>query len=141
MQIKPMDPQYKEKLSHIRDLIKLSQIDGEESHMEMNFINSVADRLGVDREDVNKIKSGELNISFSTPKTENQVIEQFHRLILLIGIDKIIHKEEINFCFELGVRMGLNYNAIMEVLRKTVVSPAHLMHMDEIKEIFKKYSN
>ena len=136
-----MDPEYKEKLSHIRDLITLSKIDGEESHMEMNFINSVADRLGVQRDDLEKLKSGELKINFSTPKTENQVIEQFHRLILLIGIDKIIHKEEINFCFELGVRMGLNYNAIMEALRKTVISPAHLMQMDEMKDIFKKYSN
>ncbi len=136
-----MDPQYHEKLSHLKDLIKLSQVDGDESHMEMNFIKSVADRLGVDRSDIEKIKSGEIKIKFSTPKFENQVIEQFHRLVLLIGIDKMIHREEINFCFELGVRMGLNYNAITEVLRKTVISPAHLMHKDEIEEIFKKYSN
>ncbi len=136
-----MDSEYLEKLSHLKDLVKLSQIDGEESHMEMNFINSVADRLGVERSDIDKIKSGEIEIKFSTPKFENQVIEQFHRLILLMGIDKMITKDEINFCFELGIRMGLNYNAITEVLRKAVISPAHLLHKDEIEGIFKKYSN
>lgn len=136
-----MDPEYLEKLSHLKDLISLSKIDGDESHMEMNFINSVADRLKVERSDLEKIKSGELKIKFSTPKYETQVIEQFHRLILLMGIDKTITSDEINFCFELGIRMGLNYNAISEVLRKAVISPAHLMHKDEIEKIFRKYSN
>ena len=93
-----MDPYYKEKLSHINDLIKLSQIDGEESHMELNFINSVAARLGIDKVEVKKIKDGKLDITFSPPKTESKVIEQFHRLIILIGIDKLIYKEEVSLC-------------------------------------------
>ncbi len=136
-----MDPHYKEKLSHINDLIKLSQIDGEESHMELNFINSVAARLGIEKIDVKKIKSGDIDITYSTPQTESKVIEQFHRLIILIGIDKLIYKEEVSFCVELGVRMGLNYNAIAEVLRKTLRNPAYIMHLDEMEKIFKKYSN
>lgn len=133
--------QYLEKLSHLKDLINLSKVDGDESHMEMNFINAVADRLCVKRSDLEKIKSGELKIKFSTPKWENQVIEQFHRLILLMGIDKTITRDEINFCFELGIRMGLNYNAITEVLRKAVINPAHLMPKDEMEDIFRKFSN
>ena len=136
-----MDPYYQEKLSHINDLIKLSQVDGEESHMELNFINSVAARLGIEKNEVKKIKDGKTDISFSPPKKESKVIEQFHRLIILIGIDKLIYKEEVSFCVELGVRMGLNYNAIAEVLRKTLRNPAYIMHIDEMEKIFKKYSN
>lgn len=136
-----MDPLYKEKLSHINDLIKLSQVDGEESHMELNFINSVAARLGLEKGDVKKIKDGKVEITFSLPKKESKIIEQFHRLIILIGIDKLIYKEEVSFCVELGVRMGLNYNAITEVLRKTLRNPAYIMHLDEMEDIFKKYSN
>ena len=136
-----MDTHFQEKLSHINDLIKLSQADGEESHMELNFINSVAARLGIEKIDVERIKKGELEIDFYTPKTESKVIEQFHRLIILIGIDKLIYKEEVSFCVELGVRMGLNYNAIAEILRKTLRNPAYIMHLDEMEKIFKKYSN
>ena len=136
-----MDPYFQEKLSHINDLIKLSQVDGEESHMELNFINSVAARLGIEKNDVQRIKNGDIEITFSTPKTESNVIEQFHRLIVLIGIDKLIYKEEVSFCVELGVRMGLNYNAITEVLRKTLRNPAYIMPLDEMEHIFKKYSN
>ena len=136
-----MDPFYQEKLSHLNDLIKLSKVDGEESHMESNFINSVAARLGIEKGDVVKIKDGKMDITFSPPKKESKVIEQFHRLIILIGIDKLIYKEEVTFCVELGVRMGLNYNAITEVLRKTMRNPAYIMHLDEVEKIFKKYSN
>ena len=136
-----MDPFYQEKLSHLNDLIKLSKVDGEESHMESNFINSVAARLGIEKGDVVKIKDGKMEITFSPPKKESKVIEQFHRLIILIGIDKLIYKEEVTFCVELGVRMGLNYNAITEVLRKTMRNPAYIMHLDEVEKIFKKYSN
>lgn len=136
-----MDPYFHEKLSHINDLIKLSQVDGEESHMELNFINSVAARLGIEKSDVGRIKNGDIEITFSTPNKESKVIEQFHRLIILIGIDKLIYKEEVSFCVELGVRMGLNYNAITEVLRKTLRNPAYIMPLDEIEQIFKKHSN
>ena len=136
-----MDPLFQEKLSHINDLIKLSMIDGDESHMELNFINSVAARLGIEKEDVKKIKDGMIDITFSPPRSESKVIEQFHRVILLIGIDKLIYKEEVSFCVELGVRMGLNYGAINEVLKKTLRNPAYIMHIDEMKQIFNKYSN
>ncbi len=136
-----MDPNYQEKLSHVNDLIELAQIDGSESHMELNFINSVAARLGIEKGDVLRIKKGEIDISFTTPKNETKIIEQFHRLIILIGIDKLIYKEEVSFCVELGVRMGLHYNAITESLRKTFRNPAYIMHLDEMENIFKKYSN
>ena len=136
-----MDPNYLEKLSHLNDLIQLSQIDGKESHVESTFINSIADRLGIERQEIENIKSGTTKIKFSTPTHENEVIDQYHRLIILMGIDKMIYKEEVQFCFELGIRMGLNTSAIMEVLRKTIRKPAYIIQKDEMEKIFRKYSN
>ena len=136
-----MDSNYEEKLSHLNDLINLSKADGKESHIESGFINSIADRLGIDRATLERIKSGTDKVAFSAPKTEREVIEQFHRMIILMGIDKMIFKEEVSFCFELGVKMGLNYNAIMEVLRKTLRNPAYIMQVDEMEDIFRRYSN
>lgn len=136
-----MDPEYQEKLSHLNELIKLSHIDGKASQVEISFISSVAERLGVHQEDLNKILKGELDVSFSAPKSQKEVIEHFHRIVILMGIDKMIFKEEIDFCIHLGVKMGLNYHAILEVLRKTIKNPAYFVHKDEMEEIFKKYSN
>lgn len=136
-----MKEEYQEKLSHIKDLINLSRIDGQESHMELNFINSVADRLGVERADVDKIKQGNLVVDNSFPRYQNQIIDQFHRIILLMGIDKIIKKEEIQFCFDLGLKMGLNPTAVLEVINKSYRNPAFLVQKDDIDRIFKKYLN
>lgn len=136
-----MSPETEKKLSHLNDLIRLSRIDGDESHIESSFIDTVAERLGVDTEEVRKIKSGEIDIKFSTPMRENDVIDQYHRLILLMGIDKAIYHEEVQFCFELGIKMGLNTNAIGEVLRKIVRKPEYILQRDEFEKIFRKYSN
>lgn len=136
-----MSPETEKKLSHLNDLIRLSRIDGDESHIESSFIDTVAERLGVDKEEVRKIKSGEIDIKFSTPMRENDVIDQYHRLILLMGIDKAIYHEEVQFCFELGIKMGLNTNAIGEVLRKIVRKPEYILQRDEFEKIFRKYSN
>lgn len=136
-----MDPYSEEKLSHLNDLIKLSRVDGNESHLELNFINSVAARLRIEKNDVERIKNGELEITISVPDSKPKAIAQFHRLIILTGIDRLIFKEEVSFCMEVGVRMGLNVDAIEEVLRKTLRNSAHIIHLDEMEEIFKKYPN
>lgn len=134
-----MDPYSQEKLSHLNDLIKLSRVDGEESHLELNFINSVAARFGIEKNDVERIKNGELEITFSVPDSKSKAIEQFHRLIILTGIDRLIYKEEVSFCMEVGVRIGLNLDAIEEILRKTLRNPTHIIQLDEMEEIFNKY--
>jgi aspartokinase len=134
-----MDPYAEEKLSHLNDLIKLSRVDGNESHLELNFINSVAARLRIEKSDVERIKNGELDITIIVPDSKSKAIEQFHRLIILTGIDRLIFKEEVSFCMEVGVRMGLNEDAIEEVLKKTLRNPTHLIMLDEVEEIFKKY--
>ena len=134
-----MDPYAEEKLSHLSDLIKLSRVDGNESHSELNFINSVAARLRIEKSDVERIKNGELEITISVPDSKSKAIKQFHRLIILTGIDRLIFKEEVSFCMEVGLRMGLNVEAIEEVLRKTLRNQTHLIQIDEVEEIFKKY--
>jgi len=136
-----MNIELEKKISHLNDLINLSRIDGDESHIESSFIESVAERLGLGKDDVQKIKSGEFDIKFSTPSKENDVIDQYHRLILLMGIDKTIYHEEVQFCFELGIKMGLNANAIAEVLRKIIRKPEYILQRDEFEKIFRKYSN
>lgn len=136
-----METTHEEKLSHLNDLLTLSAIDGQASQVEMSFIYSVADRLGIDREELNLLREGKLNFKLSTPRYQKQIMEQFHRLIILMGIDKMIFEEELDFCIHLGVKMGLNYHAILEVLRKVIKNPAHILPVDEMEAIFNKYSN
>jgi hypothetical protein len=136
-----MDTQYDEKISHLNDLIRLSRIDGNESLHEVNFINSVADRLGIDRQKVKEIKNDSKGVRFTPPSDMYQIIMQYHRLIVLMGIDRIITQEEKDFCLELGKKMSLKVEAIGEIIDKAIDNPRHIISVDDIEEVFYKYYN
>ncbi len=134
-----MDDLYQEKISHLNDLIKLSRVDGQESLNEIHFINSVADRLGVSREDLDKIRIKNDDIVFTPPHNMYQLIMQYHRIILLMGIDRIISESEMDFCMDLGIKMNLKPEAIREILELAVETPRHIIAIEEIEKVFYKY--
>jgi hypothetical protein len=134
-----MENLYQEKISHLNDLIKLSRIDGQESVNEVNFINSVADRLGISREDLKMIRDKTDNIVFTPPHDIYQLMMQYHRMIILMGIDRIISESEMEFCIDLGIKMNLKTEAIRDILELAVESPRHIVPIEEIERIFFKY--
>ncbi|MBS0001303.1 MAG: hypothetical protein KFF73_20125 [Cyclobacteriaceae bacterium] len=134
-----MDHLYEEKISHLHDLINLSKIDGNEALNEVNFINSVADRLGISRVDLKKLKEKKSNIIFTPPNDIYQVMMQYHRLIVLMGIDRIIAEEEKKLCVNLGLKMNLKREAIEEIIDKAIDTPRHVISVDEIENIFYRH--
>lgn len=134
-----MDHLYEEKISHLNDLISLSKIDGNEALNEVNFINSVADRLGISRQDLKKLKEKQPDVIFTPPEDMYQVMMQYHRLIVLMGIDRIIADEEKKLCLELGLKMNLKKEAIEEIIDKAIDTPRHVISVDEIENIFYRH--
>ena len=133
-----MDDLYKEKLSHLNDLVNLSRVDGTESPSEVNFINSVADRLEISPEDLQSIRDNK-DVAFTPPNDVYKMMMQYHRLMLLMGIDRIVAEEEMDFCIEVGIKMGLKLEAIQEVIEEVIDNPRHILTVDEIERIFYKY--
>ena len=134
-----MDNFYEEKISHLNDLIMLSRIDGRENLNEINFINSVADRLGISRTDLKEIRNKSNKVSFSPPEDMYQTMMQYHRLIVLMGIDRIISEEEKNFCTKLGLKMKLKEEAINEIIDKAIDTPRHIISVDDIEQVFYRH--
>jgi len=134
-----MDNFYEEKVSHLNDLIMLSRIDGRENLNEINFINSVADRLGISRTDLKEIRNKSSKVSFSPPDDMYQMMMQYHRLIVLMGIDRIISKEEKDFCTKLGLKMKLKEEAINEIIDKAIDTPRHIISVDDIEQVFYRH--
>jgi hypothetical protein len=64
---------------------------------------------------------------------------QYHRLIILMGIDRIITEEEKKLCLELGLRMNLKKEVIEEIIDKAIDTPRHVISVDEIEKIFYRY--
>ena len=134
-----MDRQYEEKLSLLRELIKLSRIDNDEADIEQDFIYDVAEKLNIHKADVETLRFDDFK--FTPPKHEHQRIYNFYSLVLLMGIDNVVYDEEMDFCRLLGFRMGLNPMAVEEILKRVEEEPKKIIPSDEIIEIFKASYN
>lgn len=134
-----MDNQHQEKLSLLQDLIALSKADNNVSFMEEQFINSVAMTMGISAEELQHIKDNP--IAFNPQNKEIDRITQFYRLLLLMGVDSNHHEKEVEFCKNLGLKMGLNPIAINEVIKRILSSEKGMLPPQELISIFQAYHN
>ena len=129
---------YQQKLSHINALVRLAKSDDVFSEIEVLFVNRIADRLGVRLEDLSAYDQKDLKLHL--PHTEDEVIPLFHRLVILIAIDRIITPEERDLCFHLGVKMGLNPQAVSDVI-DLIQEKGNDVDPSLIIEIFNRHNN
>ena len=129
----------KEKLSLLTELIKFARCDKKVREQEYRFIQAVAAQLGVGKADFEKLFHQ--YIEFSPPVSEFERILQFHRLVLIMNIDKEVHETELKMIREMGIRMGLNPLATDTVLREMDRYPNKIMPPDRLIEIYKAQFN
>lgn len=129
----------KEKLSLLTELIKLAQCDHEVREQEYNFLQTIAQSLQVSKEDFDALF--EEFIEFTPPESEFERILQFHRLVLLMNVDQETSHSEIEFCKDIGIRIGLNPNATNRVLSTMNDYPNKVIPPDKLIEIFKENYN
>lgn len=130
---------YNEKLSLLKELIKLAKSDSTIRDEEYEFLIAISKQLGVSDEDFENLF--DQYIEFIPPKHELDRIVQFQRLVLMINVDQYISDEELDQIKNMGIRLGLHPGATDEVLNVMhdyehgVVPPEHLIR------IFKTYHN
>ena len=107
--------------------------------METQFINSVAMTMGITPEELQHIKDNP--IAFNPQNKEIDRITQFYRLLLLMGVDANHHDKEIDFCKNLGLKMGLNPVAINEVVKRILASEKGMLPPNDVIEIFQTHHN
>ncbi|MCG8577842.1 MAG: TerB family tellurite resistance protein [Flavobacteriales bacterium] len=128
-----------EKLSLLSELIELSKSDGEVSPDEIHFIHTISKMIGLTEEQA--LNLFENPAPFVPPKSEFERILQFHRLVLLMNVDRDVDGEELEKIKQLGLRMGLAPAAILEVLRRMYDYENHVIPPNELINIFTKYHN
>lgn len=129
----------KEKLSLLTELIKLANCDKTLKEQEYNFISAVAKSLEVDHQEFEKLFNQ--YIDFTPPVSEVDRILQFHRLVLLMNIDKATKEEELKIVRNLGFRMGLNPLSTETVLHEMNMYPDKIIPTQRLLEIFKANFN
>ena len=106
---------------------------------EHRFLLTIAQSLDVSKEDFDSLF--EKYIEFTPPKSEFERILQFHRLVLLMNIDKETNDLEVVFLKDIGIRIGLNPMATNRVLAEMNNYPDKVIPPDKLIEIFKEQYN
>jgi len=129
----------KEKLSLLTELIKLARCDNEVREEEYEFLMTIARSLQVSQQDFDALF--DTYIEFTPPESEFERILNFHRLVLLMNIDRESRSEEIDFIKNIGIRIGLNPMATNQVLRMMDDYPNRIIPAEKLIAEFKKQYN
>lgn len=129
----------KEKHQILSDMIRLAMVDNKLDQAEYNFISSVAARLGVPQEEVEDLL--EKPIEGSVFKTELERITQFHRLVLLMNVDRETHIAEVAALRNYGLKIGIRPEAIEQVLIEMGDYENKIIPNERLIEIFSRFYN
>lgn len=130
---------YKEKLSILSEMIAFARADQAIKDAEFAFLLGVSEQLGVIREDFESLLEAEAE--HVLPKSEAERILQFHRLVLLMNVDRNRSQEEIRKLHDIGLAMGLSMNAIDQVLMVMHRYPDKIVPPEVLIGIFKAHYN
>ncbi len=127
------------KINLLAEMIAFSIVDGELHEREYQFLSLVAAELNISKEELNDLFHQE---NFVIPiKSENQRIQQFYRLSLLMHIDGVLHEKEAIAIKQIAIEMGLNpsaTNRFLELIRKT---KNRIIEPNEVYALFKEQRN
>ena len=127
------------KINLLAEMIAFSIVDGELHEREYQFLSLVAAELNISKEELNDLFHQE---NFVIPiKSENQRMQQFYRLSLLMHIDGVLHEKEAIAIKQIAIEMGLNpsaTNRFLELIRKT---KNRIIEPNEVYALFKEQRN
>lgn len=130
---------YKEKLSLVKDLLTLASVDHLESENEIEFVHQLGRKLGLEQSDIDGLVKKD--IEFQPPVTEDLRISIFYTFILVVKVDGIVAHEEVQFCREVGLKLGLNQLAVNNLLKRVADYPEENLPPNEVIGFFKLHHN
>ena len=128
-----------EKLSLLSEMIAFARIDNNLRAIEHKFLLGVAKQLEITREDYDYLLDNP--VTHINLKSHSERIVQFHRLILLMNLDKEIADKDLIRLHNFGLRMGLGHEAINRVLDLMESFPNKIVPPDFLIDIFKTQYN
>lgn len=128
-----------EKLSLLSEMIAFAQADESIKTIEYKFLLGVAKQLEISEEDFEYLIKYPVN--YVHLKSHSERIVQFHRLVLLMNLDKEITNKELVKLHNFGLRMGLSHESINRVLDLMESFPNKIVPPDFLIDIFKVQYN
>ncbi len=127
------------KINLLAEMIAFSIVDGELHEREYQFLSLIAKELRITDQEFEDLFHQE---HFVIPiKSENQRIQQFYRLALLMHIDGVLHEKESIAIKQIAIEMGLSpsaTNRFLELIKKT---KNRIIEPNEVYAMFKEQQN
>ncbi len=127
------------KINLLAEMIAFSIVDGELHEREYQFLSLIAKELRITNQEFEDLFHQE---HFVIPiKSENQRIQQFYRLALLMHIDGVLHEKESIAIKQIAIEMGLSptaTNRFLELIKKT---KNRIIEPNEVYAMFKEQRN
>lgn len=128
-----------EKLSLLSEMIAFAMTDEHIKSIEYRFLLGVAKQLDISQEDFDYLF--EHPVTYVHLKSHSERIVQFHRLVLLMNVDKNITPKQMVKLHNFGLRMGLSHESINKVLDLMESFPNKVVPPDFLIDIFKVQYN
>lgn len=122
---------------HLNILVQLAQIDGETDETELELIRQIGKSENLTDEDIDKvIATADHNegIPSIDKFSDNEKLELMTNLVLVMKIDGIVHKNEMQFCLAMIDKLGYNKDAFFELVSSTTNDIKSDRDIQEIKE-------
>ncbi len=130
---------FKKNQALVSDFIILARADDKVSHSEYDFIVRLADRMDVTQVEVDKLFANPLP---SKPIfTELERITHFHKLVLVMNVDRVTHEKEVISIKNFGLKMGIRSEVIDQVLARMDDYDDKVIPASEIIKIFQVFYN
>ena len=121
------------------DLIVIARADDKLTTAEHDFLGRVAERMNISKEEVASLLEHPLP---SQPLfSEMERITHFHRLMLMMNVDRETHEKEVVVLRNFGLKMGIRPGAIDQILQKMNQYEDKIIPAQEIIRIFQTYYN
>jgi len=132
-----MQNDHKEAL--ISDFIVLAKADDKITSSEYDFILRLAERMDVSKEKVDQLFANPMP---SKPIfSEMERIVHFHKLVLLMNVDRETHEKEVVVLRNFGLKMGIRTGAIDQILTEMNNYDDKIIPSQELIKIFQTYYN
>ena len=123
----------------ISDFIFLAKADEKVTSSEYDFINRLAQRMDVSQEEVDKLFENPVP---SKPLfSEMERIIHFHKLVLLMNVDRETHEKEVVALRNFGLKMGIRTGAVDKILVEMDKHEDKIIPSEELIKIFQTYYN
>jgi len=124
--------------SHVKNLVRIAQADGEITEDELKLIFKVGSRHGLTKEEVQEILDHPETVQFNPPSDLEKKLERFIGLMHMVLVDGVIDEAESALIRRIGIGLGLAEEKILAYAEKSTEMIQNGEDTDDIIDALRK---